>query len=196
MPGDEVLNAFRLNAGVYSEERPNEVVIGSSIGSNLPPDLLAAGLQLEQLQLHEQRLETAKGGPTLLQKLIAKHPPPEKPARTRGKIDAKGIISQLPAELLFWLKGLPGSEVNFRTPPPLNELSEAREARVACTRAFIASLGADPDDKPIYTKHRLIPTNYVNPYAKKSPDDAAGEAPPPAPADAGEGAGEGGAGEE
>ena len=72
------------------------------------------------------------------------------------------------------------------------------EARVACTRAWIRSLGADPDDKPIYTKHRLIPTSFVNPYAPKTDDDAGDAAaaePEPAAEDAGEAEAEG-AGEE
>ena len=100
--------------------------------------------------------------------------PKPPPPRQKGKIDAKALISQLPAETLLWLQG-PHREVNFRVPPPTNESTEAREARIACTRAWIRSLGANPDDKPIYTKHRLIPTEFVNPYApKKKADDGGG----------------------
>ena len=130
-----------------------------------------------------------------LKRLIERYPP-KPPPRTKGKIDAKALISQLPAETLLWLQG-PQREVNFRAPPPANESSEAREARIACTRAWIRSLGADPDDKPIYTKHRLIPTSFVNPYAPKKDDDAEQAAAEPAADDAGEAAGEEeGAGEE
>ena len=115
---------------------------------------------------------------------------------SRGKIDAKALISQLPAETLLWLQG-PHREVNFRSPPPTNESTEAREARIACTRAWIRSLGANPDDKPIYTKHRLIPTEFVNPYAPKKKADEEPAAEPAAEPDAGEAAGEEeGAGEE
>ena len=133
-----------------------------------------------------------------LKRLIERYPPKPPPPRTKGKIDAKALISQLPAETLLWLQG-PNREVNFRTPPPTNESTEAREARIACTRAWIRSLGANPDDKPIYTKHRLIPTEFVNPYAPKKKADDAGEAAaePAAEPDAGEEAGEeAGAGEE
>ena len=132
-----------------------------------------------------------------LKRLIERYPPKPPPPRTKGKVDAKALISQLPAETLLWLQG-PHREVNFRTPPPTNESTEAREARIACTRAWIRSLGANPDDKPIYTKHRLIPTEFVNPYApKKKADDAEAAAEPAAEPDAGEAAGEeAGAGEE
>ena len=87
---------------------------------------------------------------------------------------------------------------NFRAPPPTHESSEAREARIACTRAWIRSLGANPDDKPIYTKHRLIPTEFVNPYApKKKADEEPAAEPEPAAEDAGAEAAEAeGAGEE
>ena len=71
-----------------------------------------------------------------LKRLIERYPPKPPPPRTKGKIDAKALISQLPAETLLWLQG-PQREVNFRSPPPSNESSEAREARVACTRAWI-----------------------------------------------------------
>ena len=133
-----------------------------------------------------------------LKRLIERYPPKPPPPRQRGKVDAKKLISQLPAETLLWLRG-PHCEVNFRTPPPTNESTEAREARIACTRAWICSLGANPDDKPIYTKHRLIPTSYENPYAPKKTNEDAGEAAaePAAEPDAGEAAGEEeGAGEE
>ena len=133
-----------------------------------------------------------------LKRLIERYPPKPPPPRTKGKVDAKALISQLPAETLLWLQG-PHREVNFRSPPPTNESTEAREARIACTRAWIRSLGANPDDKPIYTKHRLIPTEFVNPYAPKKKADDAGEAAaePAAEPDAGEAAGEeAGAGEE
>ena len=130
-----------------------------------------------------------------LKRLIERYPPKPPPPRTKGKIDAKALISQLPAETLLWLQG-PQREVNFRSPPPPNESSEAREARVACTRAWIRSLGANPDDKPIYTKHRLIPTSFENPYAPKKAE-APAAAEPAAEPDAGEEAGEEeGAGEE
>ena len=129
-----------------------------------------------------------------LKRLIERYPPKPPPPRTKGKIDAKALISQLPAETLLWLQG-PQREVNFRSPPPPNESSEAREARIACTRAWIRSLGADPDDKPIYTKHRLIPTSFVNPYAPKKETDEEPAAEPAAEPDAGEAEAEG-AGEE
>ena len=82
-----------------------------------------------------------------------------------------------------------GSELPRRRRRP-NESTEGREARIACTRAWIRSLGANPDDKPIYTKHRLIPTSFENPYApKKKADDAeATAAEPAAEPDAGEAA--------
>ena len=131
-----------------------------------------------------------------LKRLIERYPPKPPPPRTKGKIDAKKLISQLPAETLLWLQG-PHREVNFRSPPPANESTEAREARIACTRAWIRSLGANPDDKPIYTKHRLIPTEFVNPYAPKKKADEEPAAEPAAEPDAGEAAGEEeGAGEE
>ena len=60
-------------------------------------------------------------------------------------------------------------------------------------------MGANPDDKPIYTKHRLIPTEFVNPYAPKKTNEDAGEAAAAEPAaeDPGDAAGEEeGAGEE
>ncbi len=134
-----------------------------------------------------------------LKRLIERYPPKPPPPRVKGKVDAKKLISQLPAETLLWLRG-PHCEVNFRTPPPTNESTEAREARIACTRAWICSLGANPDDKPIYTKHRLIPTSFVNPYAPKNTNEDAGEAAAEPAAEAeGEDAGEAaeeGAGEE
>ena len=131
-----------------------------------------------------------------LKRLIERYPPKPPPPRTKGKVDAKALISQLPAETLLWLQG-PQREVNFRVPPPTNESTEAREARIACTRAWIRSLGANPDDKPIYTKHRLIPTSFENPYApKKKADEEPAAEPAAEPEDAGDAAEAEGAGEE
>ena len=62
-----------------------------------------------------------------LKRLIERYPPKPPPPRTKGKVDAKALISQLPAETLLWLQG-PHREY-VQVPLPTNESTKPGEAR-------------------------------------------------------------------
>ena len=119
-----VFDRFNFDNKSVAESSLSKALEGSPMSED-PIHDVPVGLQpvLQDLS------ETPRVDP--LKRLIERYPPKPPPPRTKGKIDAKALISQLPAETLLWLQG-PHREVNFRAPPPTPQLIAGLQKTLSC----------------------------------------------------------------